>query len=104
MRYVTGPVDLTRMQPVSHGSIGMRRVGSGQEVFEISRVGSGRLNKFSNLAGRVGSGQQLFKSRGSGRVGSGGSENIAGQIGSGGDIKFFHGSGQVTRPDPTREV
>ena len=44
------------------------RVGSGQEVFEMSRVGSGRVNKFSILTGRVESGQQVFKSRGSGQV------------------------------------
>ena len=60
----------------------MSRVGSGQEAFEMSRVGPDRVNKFSNLAGRVGSGQEVCeisrvrpgrvktaqKIRGSGRV------------------------------------
>ena len=44
------------------------RVGPGQEVFEISRVGSGRAYNFSNLVGRVGSSQDIFKFL---RVGSG---------------------------------
>ena len=35
VRYVTEPVDLTRMTPVSLASSGRRRVGSGLEVFEI---------------------------------------------------------------------
>ena len=39
------------------------RVASGQEVSEISRYGSGRIE-----SGRVGSGQEVFNSRGSGRV------------------------------------
>ena len=46
----------------SHGS---GRVGSG-------RVGTSRVKRFRNLAGRVGSGQEVLKSRGSGQVGSGG--------------------------------
>ena len=33
--------------------------------FKISRVGSGRVKRFQNLAVRVGSGQEVFKSRGS---------------------------------------
>ena len=49
MIYVTGPVDLTRVKPVSHGSIGM------------CRVAPGRVNSFSNITGRVGSGQEVFK-------------------------------------------
>ena len=50
------------------GVFKMSRAGSGQEVFEISRVGSRRVKKLSKLAGRVRSGQELFKSHGSGRV------------------------------------
>ena len=42
------------------------RVRLGQEMFEISRGGSGRVNKFSNLSGRV----KRF-SNSSGQVGSG---------------------------------
>ena len=88
-----GPVDLTRIKPVSHGSIGVWRVGSGQEVFEIPRVGSGRFNAFSNLAGRVGSGQEVFKIS---RVRSGRVKTSQ---------TFSRvGSGQVTRPDLTRPV
>ena len=44
--------------------------GSGQEVLEMSRVGSGRVQKFSNLTRRVGSGQKVFKSPGPGPGGS----------------------------------
>ena len=59
-----------------HNAIG--RVGSGQEVFKISRIGSGRVKRYSNIADRVrsglrvvrisqaGSGQDFFKSYGSG--------------------------------------
>ena len=73
MRYVTGPVDLIRMKLVSHGSIA------------IWQVGSGRVNKFSNLAGRVESGRvnRFFKFRGSGRVGSRHVKFFAGRVGSG---------------------
>ena len=62
-------------------------------MFEISRVGSGRVNS-------------IFKSRGSDRVESRGFQNLTGQVGSGRDISNFSrvGSGQVTRPDPTRPV
>ena len=73
-----------------------RRIGSGQEIFKISRVGSGRVRRFSksrglgrvgsggfqNLPGRVGSGQEVFKSRGSGRVGSRRLEILTGRVGS----------------------
>jgi len=91
----------TRVPRVNRNAAG--RVGSGQEVFEILRVGSARLNKFSSLAGRVGSGQTLFKTRGSAQVGSRGSQNLAGQVGSGQNMSTLRGSGrQVTRPDPTR--
>ena len=69
------------------------RVGSGQEVFEIPRGWSGRVNMLSNLAGRVGSGQQFFKSCGSGRIRSRGFQNLAGQVGSGQNSR---GSGRVT--------
>ena len=51
-----------------HGVLRMPRVGSGQEVSRISRVGSSRVERFSNLAGRVMSGQEFFKSHGPGRV------------------------------------
>ncbi|CAM9124236.1 unnamed protein product, partial [Laminaria digitata] len=44
--------------------------GSGQELFKISRVGSGRVKRVRNITGRVGSGQEVLKYRGSGRVGS----------------------------------
>ena len=36
---------------------GSSQVGSGQETFEMSRVGSSRVNTLSILAGRVGSGR-----------------------------------------------
>ena len=93
----------TRVPRVNRNAAG--RVGSGQEVFEILRVGSARLNKFSSLAGRVGSNafqnsrvgtsrvKRFSNSRGSGRVRSK-HVNIA-RVGS---------SGDPTRPDPTREV
>ena len=42
---------------------GVDRVGSGQEVFKISRVRSGHVE-----SGRVGSNQENFKSHGSGWV------------------------------------
>ena len=48
-----------------HGS---GRVGSGSA--QNSRVESGRVKRFSSLAGRVWSCQEFFKSHGSGRVGS----------------------------------
>ena len=68
------------MKPVSHGSIGRWRVGSGQvRRFEISRVGSGRVRRFS---GEVGSGQQSFKSRGPGGFEPRGFQNLAGRVGS----------------------
>ena len=101
-------------QPDPHGTRASRvkpnaagRVGSGQEVFEIFRVGSARLNKFSSLAGRVGSGQQFSKNRGSAQVGSRGSQNLAGQVGSGQNmfnIARVGSSGDPTRPNPTREI
>ena len=51
-----------------HGVLKMsRRVGSGQEVFKVARVGSDRVKRFLNLAG--GSGWvKRFLSHGSGRV------------------------------------
>ena len=45
------------------------RVGSGQEVFDMSPVESGRVNKSSVLAGRVGSGLDKRFSNLTGRVG-----------------------------------
>ena len=83
----------TRVSRVKPNAVG--RVGSCQEVYEISRVGSARLSKISNLAGRVGSGQKLFKTRGSAQVGSRGSQNLAGQVGSGREISEFRGSSRV---------
>ena len=91
-------------------------MGSGS--FEISRAGSGQVRRFSNLTGLVGSGQQLFLiSRvGSVRVGSGAFQNLAGRVGSGrvksACLKKFAGrvgSADPTRldlirPDPTRPV
>ena len=73
---------------------------SGQKVFKISRVGSGRVGsgrvkRLSNIAGwvrsgheffkshewgRVGSGQDFFKSHGSGQVGSRGDEKLTGRV------------------------
>ena len=100
------------------------RVGSGQEDFKISRVGSGRVKRFSKSreSGRVGSGREFSKSRGigsgrvwrfsksrgSGRVGSRRLEILACWVGSGQDVSKFSrvGSG-LTRPDPrnlTRSV
>ena len=102
--HLTGPVDPTRIKPAPHGSlivclVGSGRVkrlskyrGSGQEafkshgsgrvgpkVFNISRVGSGRVRGLQFLAGGVRSGQDMSKFSG---VGS--------------DI----GSADPTRPDP----
>ena len=73
-----GSADPTRMKLAPHGSFG------------VWRVGSDRVNKLSNLAGRVGSGQEASKSHGSGRVGSRRLENFAGRVGSADRI----------RPDP----
>ena len=56
------------------------RVGSGQEVFEMSRVGSRRANKFSILAGRVGSRGFQISRVGPGRVKR--FSNLTGRVGS----------------------
>ena len=125
MRNVTGQVDLTRTKPASISRVTRivaGRVGSGQEHFKTSRVGSGRVGSggFQNLAGRVVSGQEVFrisrvgsgrvrsfsKSRGSGRVGSRRLEILAGRVGSGQDVSKFSrvGSSQLTRPEPTRSA
>ena len=74
------------------------RVGSGQEVFEISRVGSFRVGSDRVGSGRVGSGRVGSGRVGSGRVGSG-------RVGSGYSSKRifkYDTSGRVTlaRPDP----
>ena len=45
----------------------------------MSRVGSGRVKRFSYLVGRVRSGQEFFKSHGSGWVGSRSDEKFAGR-------------------------
>ena len=48
------------MSQVGSGRLGSGRLGSarlGSGVFTISRVGSGRVRGFHNLAGRVGSDQ-----------------------------------------------
>ena len=106
--HVPGEVYLTRMKPVSHRSIGTRRVGSGpvgrcskshgsgwvdSTSFQISRVGLSWVSIFSNLAGRVGSGHKVFKIS---RVKSGRVETY----------QNFSGSGDPSRPvrlDLTRE-
>ena len=84
MKYITGPVDPTRMNPPPHGSLGVWRVGSTQvnRLFLISRVGSGRVRRFSNITGRAGSrvGSRLYKSRGSGWVGLRCLDIFAGQL------------------------
>ena len=55
-------------------------VGSAQELFKSSRVGSGWVKSYSNLAGRVGSGRyDVVKSHGSIQVGSRGDENLTGR-------------------------
>ena len=79
MRYITGPVDPTRIKPAAQGSLGVCRIGSGRQqafktrgsgrvgsvrvwsrVFTISRVGSGRFG-----SGRVGSRRlQIFRRSG----------------------------------------
>ena len=75
------------------------RVGSGQEDFKISRVGSGRVRRFFKIS-RVGSGRdrRFSKSRGSSRVASRRLELLAGRVGSG-RVKMSrnsHGSGRVS--------
>ena len=72
------------------------RVGSGQDVFGISRVGSGRVRR-------------CLECRGSGRVGSGGFQKPAGRVGSG-QVKTSRnsywwgrvrrGGSRQTHPDP----
>ena len=52
---LAGQGDPTHMKPVSLGSIGRWRVGSGRDVFKFR--GSGRVRRFSNLTVRVGSGR-----------------------------------------------
>ena len=59
----------------------MSRVGSGQEAFEMSRVGPDRVNKFSNLAGRVGSGHEVLKNV-TDWVGSLDVQNVTDRVGS----------------------
>ena len=70
------------------------RVGSDQEAFKISRVGSGqvgsgRVKSFPNLTVRVGSGRVKNFSSFTGRVGSGHFFFQIKRVGSG------HGSGRV---------
>ena len=86
-RNITGPVDPTRMKPVSHGSIGIWPVGSGQEVFNISL--SGRVGSKGLQIPRVGSGQEVSKIS---RVGSGHDPTIRENIEMSGH--------DPTRPDP----
>ena len=73
-----------------HGS---GRVGSGQEVFKITRVGLGRIKRFSNIAGRFRSGG--FQTS---RIGSGREVTKSSRIGSGHDLQYEErvsgGSGQ----------
>ena len=96
----------TRVSRVNQNAAG--RVRSGQEVFEISRVGSARVNQVfqSRGSGRVGSGRLNSVSKLAGRVGSRSFHNLPGQVGSGRDTSKFSqvGSGLLTRPDPTRPV
>ena len=86
-----------------------RSVRVGSLRFKISRVGSGRVKRFSKSrgsgrfgSGRFGSGQEASKSRGSGQVGSRGFQNLAGRVGSGRVKRFSksRGSGRVM----TREI
>ena len=69
--------------------------GSDQEGLKMSRVGWGRVNKFSILAGRIGSGQEALKSHGSVQVGSRGFQ--ISRVGSGRFMRCLkcHGSGRV---------
>ena len=71
------------------------RVESGQKDSEISRVGSGRVRRFSNLAGRVESGREVFKVS---RVGSGPDVSKFARVGSGRvkTSRSSHGSGRVS--------
>ena len=70
MRYVTGPVDLTRMKLVSHRSIGLWRVVSVRVRRCSKSHGSGRIGSTSLQIPRVGSGRvnSFFKSHGSGHA------------------------------------
>ena len=77
------------------------RVGSGQEVFEISRVGSCRVGSDRVGSGRVGSGRVGSGRVASGRVGSG-------RVASGQDIQVKGYSSMTRRVgsrwlDPTRK-
>ena len=80
------------------------RVGSGQEGFKISPVGSDRVGSsgFQSLAGWVWSSQEVFTVRGSGRVGSRSLEILPGRVGSRrlGILTGRDGSAGPTRPDP----
>ena len=42
-------------------SVGSGRVGSGPEIFKISRIRSGRVKRLVNAVGRVGSGQEASR-------------------------------------------
>ena len=76
----------------------MSRVESGQEVFKISRVESGRVERFSNLVGRVRSSQDFFEPHGSGRVKSFQISRVeSGRVGSRSFQNSWVGSGRVKR-------
>ena len=79
------------------------RVGSDQKVFEISRVEPGRVGSggLQNLTGQVGSGVRNL----TGRVGSGGLQNPTGRVGSGGvrNHTGWVGSARAGLDDSNRE-
>ena len=63
--------------------VGSGRVWAGQEVFQSHGSGQVGSRVFQNSRveeGRVGWGQDFFKAHGSGRVGSRGDENLTGGV------------------------
>ena len=90
--------DATRKSRVNRNLVGP--VGSGQGVFQILQVRSGRIERFSNLVDRVGPGQAVFKSRGSGRVRELPNSPESGRVRSI-HLKKRARSCQLTLPDPT---
>ena len=119
-------------RPISHGPTSVRRIGSGRvrrcskshgsgwvesRDFQniTGQVGSGRVRRFSILAGRVLWSQEVSKSHGSGRVGSGGFQNLAVRAVSGRDISKvprvrlghtprLHYSSSTFHPDVTQRA
>ena len=89
----------TRHDP-TRGSFNISRVGSGRVRRCSKRHVSGRVNKFSNLAGRVRSGQKVFSYRASGRIGSRGFEILWagwGLVESGHEVSKCHRSSRVMK-------